>query len=76
MIIADLGCGEAKLAQSVKNQVHSFDFVAVTDLVTQCDMKNVPLEDNSCDMAVFCLSLMGTNVIDFICEAHRILKLK
>lgn len=76
MIVADLGCGEAKLAQSVKNKVHSFDFVAVNDQVTQCDMKNVPLEDNSCDVAVFCLSLMGTNVIDFICEAHRILKLK
>jgi ribosomal RNA-processing protein 8 len=76
LVIADFGCGEARLAQSVKNQVHSFDFLAVNDRVVQCDMKSVPLESQSCDMAVFCLSLMGTNIGDFLCEAHRILKLK
>jgi hypothetical protein len=26
------------------------------------------------DVAVFCLSLMGTNYVDFIREAHRVLK--
>ena len=96
MVIADFGCGTAKLAQSglmfiinlkmqasfniilylVKSKVHSFDLVAANDLVTPCDMKNVPLTDKSCDIVVFCLSLMGKNITDFICEAHRILKLK
>lgn len=76
LIIADFGCGTARLAQSVKNKVHSFDLVASNELVTACDMKNVPLNDKSCDIAVFCLSLMGKNIIDFISEAHRILKLK
>ncbi len=37
-------------------------------------MKNVPLNPQSCDIVVFCLSLMGTNVADFLCEAHRVLK--
>ncbi|CAF0855287.1 unnamed protein product [Brachionus calyciflorus] len=76
LVVADLGCGEARLAQSVKNKVHSFDLVAVNDLVVRCDMKKLPLESNTCDVVVFCLSLMGTNVVDFLCEAHRILKLK
>jgi ribosomal RNA-processing protein 8 len=74
--VADFGCGEAKLAQQVSNKVHSFDFVSLNDLVTKCDMKNVPLNSQSCDIVVFCLSLMGTNLVDFLCEAHRVLKPK
>ena len=34
----------------------------------------MPLEDDSVDIAVFCLALMGTNVTDFITEANRVLK--
>lgn len=75
-IIADFGCGEAKLAQSVPHTVHSFDFVAVNEHVTPCDMSNVPLDDSSVDVGVFCLSLMGTNLIDYFIEARRVLKLK
>ena len=37
-------------------------------------MKNVPLKDETCDIAVFCLSLMGTNLAQFLLEANRILK--
>ena len=76
LVVADFGCGEARLAQSVKNKVHSFDLAKTNERVTVCDMRSVPLESESCDIAVFCLSLMGTNVIDFLCEAHRILKSK
>jgi ribosomal RNA-processing protein 8 len=56
--------------------VHSFDLVAVNDSVTQCDMKHVPLNNTSVDIAVFCLSLMGTNAVEFLCEAHRVLRQK
>uniref|UniRef100_A0A3Q4IFH9 Ribosomal RNA-processing protein 8 n=1 Tax=Neolamprologus brichardi TaxID=32507 RepID=A0A3Q4IFH9_NEOBR len=35
---------------------------------------NVPLNDASVDLAVFCLSLMGTNLADFLAEANRVLK--
>ena len=34
----------------------------------------VPLEDKAVDVSVFCLSLMGTNLVDFVLEAHRITK--
>ena len=51
-----------QLAKSLPNKVHSFDLVAVNEMVTACDMANVPLQSENIDIAVFCLSLMGTNV--------------
>lgn len=49
--------------------------VANNDLVTACDMSKLPLENESVDIVVFCLSLMGTNLVEFVREAHRILKM-
>ncbi|KAM3838247.1 uncharacterized protein ACN63O_023195 [Diretmus argenteus] len=73
LVVADFGCGDCKIARSVKNKVHSFDLAPACDLVTVCDMANVPLRDGSVDIAVFCLSLMGTNLSDFLMEANRVL---
>ena len=56
-------------------EVHSFDLVSNGNpLITPCDMANLPLEDDSVDIGVFCLALMGTNIADFIREAHRVLR--
>ncbi|KAA8594158.1 ribosomal RNA-processing protein 8 [Etheostoma spectabile] len=74
LVVADFGCGDCKIARSVKNKVHSFDLAAACELVTVSDMANVPLRDGSVDIAVFCLSLMGTNLADFLAEANRVLK--
>ncbi|EGD73394.1 hypothetical protein PTSG_05089 [Salpingoeca rosetta] len=74
-VVADFGCGEARLSQSVPNVVHSFDLVACNENVTACDIANVPLEDETVDIAVFCLALMGTNYPDYLAEAHRVLRL-
>ncbi len=65
-IVADFGCGEAVLSASVPNTVHSFDLKAANERVTVCDIAHTPLSDNSVDIGVFCLALMGTNWIDFI----------
>ena len=73
-VIADFGCGEAKLARSVSHVVYSFDLVASNDHVTPCDMASVPLPSSKVDVSLFCLSLMGTNVSDFIKEGVRVLK--
>lgn len=81
-VVADMGCGEARLARSLKNKVHSFDLVDNSSnianqkpvKVVACDIAHVPLADCSVDIVVFCLSLMGTNIVDFVKEAHRILK--
>jgi ubiquinone/menaquinone biosynthesis C-methylase UbiE len=84
-VVADFGCGDAQLAKDLLKveqpkkgkcpfTVHSFDLVSNNELVTACDMANIPLESKSVDVCVFCLSLMGTNLADFIREAHRVLK--
>lgn len=73
-VLGDFGCGEAQLAASVPQTVHSFDLVASNDRVVACDIAAVPLPDGALDGAVFCLALMGTNWADFLREAHRTLR--
>lgn len=71
-----MGCGDALLASSLSstNKVYSFDLVSKNETVIAADIANVPLQNNSVDIVVFCLSLMGSNISDFLSEAHRILK--
>ncbi|KAL1836408.1 hypothetical protein VTJ49DRAFT_5174 [Mycothermus thermophilus] len=80
--IADLGCGDAKLAAALQPlsrklhvEVRSFDLqTGGSPLVTRADIANLPLPDASVDVAVFCLALMGTNWLSFVEEAYRILR--
>lgn len=81
--IADLGCGDAGISHGLekekkkhKLQIHSFDLQSPSPLVTRADIANLPLADDSVDVAIFCLALMGTNWVDFIEEAFRILRWK
>lgn len=82
--VADLGCGDAKLASMVSGklgkklniQVLSYDLQSHNQYVTKADISNLPLKDGSVDVAIFCLALMGTNWIDFIEEAWRVLHWK
>ncbi|KAF9315070.1 25S rRNA (adenine645-N1)-methyltransferase [Podila horticola] len=74
-VIADLGCGDAQIsAELPKHNVLSFDLVAKNERVTACDIAHLPLADNSVDVAIFCLSLMGTDFLKFLKEAYRVLK--
>lgn len=73
-VIGDFGCGEAKLAEILANKVYSFDHVAINEKVTACDMTHTPLEDATLDVAVFSLSLMGLNYVEYLQEAYRTLK--
>ncbi|XP_067322481.1 ribosomal RNA-processing protein 8 isoform X2 [Anolis sagrei] len=75
LVVADFGCGDCTLARSVRNQVHCFDLEALDPRVIVCDMSQVPLEDESVDVAVFCLALMGTNVQEILAEASRVLRM-
>ncbi|CAG8584329.1 9159_t:CDS:2 [Paraglomus occultum] len=72
-VVADLGCGEGKIAENVQCKVVSFD-LSGGDRIVKCDIGKLPMPDELFDIAIFCLSLMGTNYIDFIREAYRILK--
>ncbi|KAG0350164.1 25S rRNA (adenine645-N1)-methyltransferase [Podila minutissima] len=74
-VIADLGCGDAQIsAELPKHNVLSFDLVAKNERVTACDIAHLPLAENSVDVAIFCLSLMGTDFLKFLKEAYRVLK--
>ncbi|KAI0458715.1 methyltransferase-domain-containing protein [Xylaria acuta] len=81
--IADLGCGDAKLATTLQSEkrklnlnIFSYDLQSPSPLVTKADIANLPLADGSVDVVIFCLALMGTNWLAFIEEAYRILHWK
>lgn len=46
LTVADFGCGDAKIAQTLQNThtVHSFDLYAHNKWVTACNMADVPCE--------------------------------
>jgi ubiquinone/menaquinone biosynthesis C-methylase UbiE len=73
-VVADFGCGEGRLAQSIPLVVHSFDLHPINDWITVADIAHVPLDDSSVDVGVFCLSLMGTNLVEYLVEANRVLR--
>ena len=75
--IGDFGCGEALLAKEIgdRHTVYSFDHVAIDESVIDGDMSHTPLDDETLDVAVFSLSLMGSNFTDYLREAHRVLKI-
>ncbi|KIW20055.1 hypothetical protein PV08_00630 [Exophiala spinifera] len=79
--IADLGCGDAPLARGCHTLVrklhlkfHNYDLHAANPFVTKADISSLPLRDGEADIAIFCLSLMGTNWLSFVEEAWRILR--
>ena len=81
--IADLGCGTAllsrtltPLSKSLNLHIHSYDLCASSPLITIADICALPLKDASIDIAIFCLAVMGTNWIDFVEEAWRVLRWK
>lgn len=81
--IADLGCGDARLAAELQADkaklrvdVLSFDLHSPSPLVTRADVANLPLANGTVDVAIFCLALMGTNWVDFVEEAYRVLRWK
>lgn len=75
--VADMGCGEAALAKALQDSPHtiySFDLVARNSFIVACDIAHVPLAEGSVDVVIFSLSLMGTDVTNFLIEAVRILR--
>jgi ribosomal RNA-processing protein 8 len=85
--IIDLGCGVASLSYRLQPHlsalnitIQSFDLSQPSgpskSLVTVADISSLPLAPNSTDVAIFCLALMGTNWLDFIDEAYRVLRWK
>ncbi|EEH47093.2 25S rRNA (adenine645-N1)-methyltransferase [Paracoccidioides brasiliensis Pb18] len=79
--IADLGCGDAKLARvltpsakALNLRLLSFDLHVADPLITKADISALSVADGTVDVAIFCLSLMGTNWVSFVEEAWRVLR--
>lgn len=44
------------------------------ETVVSCNVKQTPLEDNTMNYVVLCLSMWSSNCSEYIAEAHRILE--
>lgn len=76
-VVGDFGCGgKCHIAKLLpENKVYSFDHNSLDDKdVICCDIVDVPLKDGQLDVAIFSLSLMGSNYKDYLAEAHRCLR--
>lgn len=51
-VVADLGCGDAKIGQELArtHTVHSFDLVSRNERVVACNIASVPLETGALQM--------------------------
>ena len=66
--------GEGSTNGGAGVQCHSFDLVSKSPLVVACNMASVPMASSTCDVAIFCLALMGTDYPLFLREAARVMK--
>lgn len=79
--LIDLGCGEGLLEteltkKNILKEITSYDLLSTKEHIKACDIRKLPHKNNSIDITVFCLSLMGTNYLEFLTEAVRVLKVK
>jgi ribosomal RNA-processing protein 8 len=78
--LADLGCGDGFLqielnkGESRPLKTYSIDLMKRRDFVIKANLSRLPIKAGRIDIAVFCLSLMGTDYLKFICEANRVLR--
>lgn len=77
--VIDFGCGDNQFKLEIpNNKVTSVDHVACDESVIACDMCDLSnyVANESHDVAVFSLSLWGTNYKDYLNEAYRVLRRK
>ncbi|CAL6062909.1 Ribosomal_RNA-processing protein [Hexamita inflata] len=78
--LADVGCGDAQIARKFGNQfeVVSFDMGSNEnnkDFVTICNMTSLPvMYVEYFDVALYCLSIMGTNQRDILNQAKKVIR--
>jgi hypothetical protein len=77
--IADMGCGNAKLARHFGKRLNisSFDHFKINDFVTPVNMKNTGQKDKEFNYILYCLSISWGNskeINDYLDESFRICK--
>ena len=76
--ITDRGCGQAFISKYFKQinpnlEFINYDHISTSDDIIACDATKTELEDNSVDIDILCLAIMGCNKEDYIKESYRIL---
>lgn len=54
--------------------IKSFDLHAAKPFIIKADISKLPCGNESCNVVIYSLSLMGTNYLDFLAEGFRVLK--
>ena len=76
--IVDMGCGKANISKHFTGdkrfEFTNYDHVSNDDSVEECDISQVPLEDDSAEICILSLAMWGSNCKEYIAEAHRILE--
>jgi ribosomal RNA-processing protein 8 len=77
-LVVDMGCGLAKIAEYFKNdrrfQFINYDHVSTKENIIECDISEMPLEDDSIEICIMSFALWGSNCEEYITEAHRVLE--
>ena len=74
--ILDLGCGCNKIKDhfiNTKLNIIGYDYISYNESI-ECDLSNLPDENESIDICIFSQSLMGYNWRKYIDEAFRVLR--
>lgn len=71
-VVADFGCGDARLGGSVPQAVHSLDLVATVPGVTACNMAHTPLGDlpTPCSNPLFFVQLPSSLFVQLPSSLH------
>jgi len=76
--IVDMGCGKAFISKHFDNDIRfefiNYDHISINDKIISCDISKLPLEDDSIEICILCLSMWGSNCKEYIKEAERVLE--
>ena len=77
-LVVDMGCGKADISKYFASDPRfnfiNYDHISSNDTVESCDIANTPLEDDSVEICILSLAMWGSNCIEYVEEANRILE--
>lgn len=77
-LVVDMGCGKAHIANYFKDdqrfQFINYDHVTSSNMVTICDISNLPLDHHSVEICILSLAMWGSNCEQYVEEAYRVLE--
>jgi SAM-dependent methyltransferase len=76
--VLDMGCGKKKICEMFTGDKRfnftNYDMISDVDDIIECDISKLPNDDNSIDICIMSLCMLGRNNHEYIKEAHRVLE--